>query len=98
MSSPAGRRLFRKEDHQAIYDVPWGKTKTDPKYPFKVMGEMKIIPAKEYFNRPPFEGPGTSPPSSDAVARPRLPRGPLQRDVHLAGGERLTLIFGVLGC
>ena len=62
MSSPAGRRLFRKEDHQAIYDVPWGKTKTDPKYPFKVMGEMKIIPAKEYFNRPPFEGPGTSPP------------------------------------
>ena len=62
MSSPAGKRLFRKEDHQAIYDVPWGKTKTDPKYPFKVLGEMKVIPAKEYFNRPPFEGPGTAPP------------------------------------
>jgi branched-chain amino acid transport system substrate-binding protein len=62
MSSPAGKRLFRKEDHQAIYDVPWGKTKTDPKYPFKILGEMKVIPAKEYFNRPPFEGPGTAPP------------------------------------
>src|SRR5659263_683747 len=62
MNSPAGRRFFRKEDHQAIYDVPWGQTKSDPKYPFKVMGETKVIPAKGYFNRPPFEGPGTSPP------------------------------------
>jgi branched-chain amino acid transport system substrate-binding protein len=59
---PAGKRVFRKEDHQAIYDVPWGKTKSDPKYPFKVMGDMKVIPAKDYFNRPPFEGPGTTPP------------------------------------
>ncbi len=62
MNSPAGHRVFRKEDHQAIYDVPWGKTKSDPKYPFKVMGGMKVIPAREYFNRPPFEGPGTMPP------------------------------------
>ena len=61
-NSPAGRRVFRKEDHQAIYDVPWGQTKSDPKYPFKVMREMKVIPAKDYFNRPPFEGPGTTPP------------------------------------
>jgi branched-chain amino acid transport system substrate-binding protein len=59
---PAGTRVFRKEDHQAIYDVPWGKTKSDPKYPFKVMGDMKVIPANAYFNRPPFEGPGTVPP------------------------------------
>jgi len=62
MNSPAGKRVFRKEDHQAMYDVPWGKTKSDPNYPFKVMGDMKVIPAKEYFNRPPFEGPGTTPP------------------------------------
>jgi len=62
LDSPAGRRHFRKEDHQAIYDVPWGKTKTDPKFPFKVMADMKVIPAKDYFNRPPFEGPGTTPP------------------------------------
>jgi len=62
MNSPAGKRLFRKEDHQAIYDVPWGKTKTDSNHPFKVMADMKVIPAKDYFNRPPFEGPGTTPP------------------------------------
>jgi branched-chain amino acid transport system substrate-binding protein len=60
--SPAGKRVFRKEDHQAMYDVPWGQTVGDPKFPFKVMKNMKVIPAKEYFNRPPFEGPGTAPP------------------------------------
>jgi branched-chain amino acid transport system substrate-binding protein len=62
MDSPAGRRLFRKEDHQALYDVPWGRAKADPKYPFKVMGEQVVIPASACFNRPPFEGPGTTPP------------------------------------
>jgi len=62
MDSPAGHRIFRKEDHQAMYEVPWGKTVTDPKYPFKVMGETKVIPAKDFFNRPPFEGAGTVPP------------------------------------
>jgi branched-chain amino acid transport system substrate-binding protein len=62
MDSPAGHRVFRKEDHQALYDVAWGKTKADPKYPFKVMGEMRVITGKECFARPPFEGPETSPP------------------------------------
>ncbi len=62
MDSPAGHRVFRKEDHQAIYEVPWGKTTKNPKYPFKVMGEEKVIPASAYFARPPFEGPGTKPP------------------------------------
>jgi len=62
LDCPAGKRHFRKEDHQAMYDVPWGQTVSDPNYPFKVMKDMKVIPAKEYFNRPPFEGPGTTPP------------------------------------
>lgn len=62
IETPAGHRLFRKEDHQAMYEVPWGKTKTDPKYPFKIMGEQKVIPAKMFFNRPPFEGPQNEPP------------------------------------
>ena len=62
LASPAGYRNFRKEDHQAMYDVPWGLTKTDPNYPFKVMGKTVLIPAKECFNRPPFEGPETTPP------------------------------------
>lgn len=62
LPSPAGYRNFRKEDHQAMYDVPWGLTKTDSKFPFKVMGKKVLIPAKECFNRPPFEGPETTPP------------------------------------
>ncbi len=62
LDSPAGRRVFRKEDHQAIYDVPWGKTKADPGYPFRIMGEQKVIPASVCFSRPPFDGPGSQPP------------------------------------
>ena len=62
LACPGGYRNFRKEDHQAMYDVPWGLTKTDPKYPFKVMGKQVLVTAKECFNRPPFEGPGTTPP------------------------------------
>jgi branched-chain amino acid transport system substrate-binding protein len=62
LDSPAGYRVFRKEDHQAIYDVPWGLTTTDAKYPFKVMGKQVLIPATDCFNRPPFEGQGTTPP------------------------------------
>ncbi len=60
--SPAGYRIFRKEDQQAMCDVPWGLTATDPKYPFKVMGKQVTVPATECFNRPPFEGEGTTPP------------------------------------
>ncbi len=62
LDSPAGKRVFRKEDHQAMYDVPWGLTATNPKYPFKIMGKQVVIPAKECFNRPPFEGDGAKPP------------------------------------
>ena len=62
LASPAGYRNFRKEDHQAMYDVPWGLTRTDAKYPFKVMGKKVLVPAKQCFNRPPFEGPETTPP------------------------------------
>jgi branched-chain amino acid transport system substrate-binding protein len=62
LDSPAGKRVFRKEDHQAMYAVPWGLTKSDPKYPFKIMGKQVVVPPSECFNRPPFEGPGTHPP------------------------------------
>jgi branched-chain amino acid transport system substrate-binding protein len=62
LDSPAGKRVFRKEDHQAMYDVPWGLTATDAKYPFKIMGKQVLIPAKQCFNRPPFEGEGAKPP------------------------------------
>jgi branched-chain amino acid transport system substrate-binding protein len=62
LASPGGYRNFRKEDHQAMYDVPWGPTASSPDYPFKIMGKQVLIPAKECYNRPPFEGPETHPP------------------------------------
>ena len=62
LDSPGGYRHFRKEDHQAMYDVPWGLTVSDSKYPFKIMGKQIVVPAKDCFNRPPFEGEGTHPP------------------------------------
>lgn len=62
LDSPAGKRVFRKEDHQAMYTVPWGLTASDPKYPFKIMGKMVIITPEQCFNRPPFEGAECTPP------------------------------------
>jgi branched-chain amino acid transport system substrate-binding protein len=62
LDSPAGKRVFRKEDHQAMYDVPWGLTATNPKYPFKIMGKQVVVPAKDCFARPPFESADTKPP------------------------------------
>jgi branched-chain amino acid transport system substrate-binding protein len=60
--SPAGKRVFRKEDHQALYTVPWGPTTSDPKYPFKVMAKQVVIPAAQFYARPPFDGPKSNPP------------------------------------
>lgn len=62
LDSPAGNRVFRKEDHQAMYDVPWGLTAASPNFPFKIMGKQIIVPAKECFNRPPFDGDACKPP------------------------------------
>ncbi|MBI4800554.1 MAG: ABC transporter substrate-binding protein, partial [Desulfarculus sp.] len=62
LDTPAGQRVFRKEDHQAMYDVPWGLSKSDPKYPFKIMGKQVVVPAKDCFARPPFDGPASKPP------------------------------------
>ncbi|MCB2187923.1 MAG: ABC transporter substrate-binding protein [Deltaproteobacteria bacterium] len=62
LKCPAGTRVFRKEDHQAVYDVPWGLTKSDPTFGFKVMGQMVVVPAKDCFARPPFTGPAARPP------------------------------------
>jgi branched-chain amino acid transport system substrate-binding protein len=62
LDSPGGKRVFRKEDHQAMYEAPWGLTKADPKYPFKIMGKQVVIPAKECFNSPPFSSDNAKPP------------------------------------
>ncbi len=54
LNTPGGLRLIRKEDHQAIYTVPAGRVIQSPDYPIPVLGDLKIIPAKEYYRNPPF--------------------------------------------
>ena len=54
LKTPAGSRLIRKEDHQAIYTVPAGRPMKNPDYTIPVLGDLKVIPAKDYFRHPPF--------------------------------------------
>lgn len=54
LKTPGGIRLLRKEDHQAIYTVPGGKVIHSPHYPIPILGDLRVIPAKEYFRHPPF--------------------------------------------
>jgi branched-chain amino acid transport system substrate-binding protein len=55
IKTPGGVRTFRSEDHQFVYNVPAGRVVSDPKYPIAVLGELKVIPAKDYYRYPPFE-------------------------------------------
>ena len=55
LMTPAGKRFFRPEDHQAIYNVPGGRVIKDPNYPIPIVGgDLKVIPAKDYYRNPPF--------------------------------------------
>jgi branched-chain amino acid transport system substrate-binding protein len=54
LSGPGGLRVIRKEDHQAVYTVPAGRVIKSPDYPLPILGDLKVIPAKEYFRNPPF--------------------------------------------
>ncbi len=54
IKTPAGVRVFRSEDHQFVYNVPAGRVVWDPKYPIAVLGDLKVIPAKDYYRNPPF--------------------------------------------
>ena len=51
---PGGERYFRPEDHQAVYTVPAGRVIHDPAYPLPVLGDLRVIPAKDYYRKPPF--------------------------------------------
>ncbi len=53
-TTPAGVRTFRDEDHQFVYNVPAGRVVIDPKYPIPVLGELRIVPARDYYRHPPF--------------------------------------------
>ncbi len=54
LKTPAGPRWIRKEDHQAIYTVPAGRPIKSPDYTIPVLGDLRVIPAKDYYRHPPF--------------------------------------------
>ena len=54
INTPAGLRVFRAEDHQFVYNVPAGRVVMDPKYPIPVLGELRVMPVKDYYRWPPF--------------------------------------------
>jgi branched-chain amino acid transport system substrate-binding protein len=54
LDRPAGPCKIRKEDHQAVYAVPWGRIKHDPKFPMPVLGDLRVTPTEEYYRKPPF--------------------------------------------
>jgi len=41
---PVGKIKIREQDHQAITDATWGKTKLTKKYPFAILDPIKIFP------------------------------------------------------
>jgi branched-chain amino acid transport system substrate-binding protein len=51
---PGGERYFRPEDHQAVYTVPAGLVIHDPAYPLPILGNLRVIPAEDYYRKPPF--------------------------------------------
>jgi len=55
LDTPAGRRVFRAEDHQAVYNVPAGRVVADPKYPIPVLSDLFVVPAEQYYRKPPFK-------------------------------------------
>jgi len=54
IQTPAGRRVFRAEDQQFIYNVPAGRVVLDPKFPIPVLGDLRVFDAKDYYRHPPF--------------------------------------------
>ncbi len=57
LQTPAGRRVFRPEDHQAVYDVPWGQIAHPSAYPMPIIEHTRVFPATEYYRWPPFAKP-----------------------------------------
>ena len=44
---PVGKVYIRAQDHQAVTDATWGKTKFTKKYPFAILDPIKVFPGKE---------------------------------------------------
>jgi len=55
ISTPAGKRYYRPEDHQAVYNVPAGRVAYNKAVaPIAHLTDLKVFPAADYFRKPPF--------------------------------------------
>jgi branched-chain amino acid transport system substrate-binding protein len=55
LSTPAGKRVYRPEDHQAVYNVPAGRVTYNKEVaPIAYLTDLKVFPASDYFRNPPF--------------------------------------------
>ncbi len=55
ISTPAGKRVYRPEDHQAVYNVPAGRATFDIKVaPIAYLTDLRVFPAADYYRKPPF--------------------------------------------
>ena len=51
---PGGLCYIRKEDHQAVYSVPWGQVTHVKDYPMPILTNLKIFSTEELYRHPPF--------------------------------------------
>ncbi len=55
LSTPAGKRVYRPEDHQAVYNVPAGRVTFNKEVaPIAHLTDLKVFPAADYYRKPPF--------------------------------------------
>ncbi len=55
ISTPAGKRFYRPEDHQAVYNVPAGRVTFDRNVaPIAFLTDLRVFSADDYFRKPPF--------------------------------------------
>jgi branched-chain amino acid transport system substrate-binding protein len=52
--TPAGMRVFRAEDHQFVYTTPAGRIVWSDRHNMPILGDLRVIPAREYWRWPPF--------------------------------------------
>lgn len=44
---PEGLKTIRREDHQVIDDVIWGRTTQSDKYPFRILDDVVVVPGEK---------------------------------------------------
>jgi branched-chain amino acid transport system substrate-binding protein len=44
---PEGVKTIRREDHQVVEDVVWGRTTRSTRYPFRILDDLVVIPGEE---------------------------------------------------